>query len=118
MIVLTIDKPTPTLNRMTGRHWSHRRKMREEWAWLVKHALLRAEVFVVPHWPKARLTLERHGHNMMDAENCRAGFKYVIDSLVAEGVITDDTPAVIGEPQLFQFIDRQNQRTVIRIEPA
>lgn len=116
MIILQIDKPTPTLNRMTGRHWSHRKRVREEWGWLVKHALRRAGIFVPTNWAKATLTLERHGHNKMDAENCRAGFKYLIDSLVAEKIITNDTMAVIGEPVLLQFIDRKNPRTIVRIE--
>lgn len=118
MIVLTIDKPTPSMNRMTGFHWSHRRKVREEWGWLVKHALLRASIFVPPNWQKARVTLERHGHNTLDRDNLRAGFKYIMDSLVAEKIIANDTPDVIGEPLLFQFVDRQNKRTIIRIEEA
>jgi hypothetical protein len=119
VIVLDIPEPTPSMNALLGRHWSHRKKEREKWGWLVKAALNRLRLAQRPNWDQARVTIERYGARILDSDNFRGGTKFVTDSLVTEGIITDDKPSVIGEPILRQFIAPANRRrTVVIIEPV
>lgn len=115
MIVLEIDEPTPSVNYMLGYHWSKKLRFRKRWGWLVKAAMLRAKVHQPPKLSRARLTIERYGSRILDSDNFRAGTKWLQDSLVSEGIIVDDTPAVIGEPILIQHAGKV-RKTVVRIE--
>lgn len=116
MIVLTIPEPTPSLNRMTGTHWSRRQKLRKRWAWLVKAARLHAQAWESPQWARARVEIDRYGPRLLDADNCRAGTKPLMDSLVQEGFISDDSPQVIGEPAIRQILSKTERKTIVRIE--
>jgi hypothetical protein len=115
VIEITIDEPTPSLNVLLGHHWTRRKKHRERWHWLTKQALGAAQVWVRPNWTRANLTIDRYGPRMLDADNFRAGTKFLTDSLVQAGIIVNDTPAVIGEPALRQIIGKE-RKTVVRIE--
>jgi hypothetical protein len=116
VIVLTIPEATPSLNRMHGSHWSRRHKLRKRWAWLVKAARLHAQAWDSPKWARARIEIDRYGPRLLDADNCRAGTKPLVDSLVAEGFIADDKPEVIGEPVIRQIVSRTERKTVVRVE--
>lgn len=116
IIVLEIDEATPSLNRMLGRHWSHRSRLRDRWAWLVRRARLRAHIPAEAPFARARLTFERTGGRICDAENALAGTKYVTDQLVREGLIANDSPAHIGTPTLIQHVHPTLRQTVVRIE--
>lgn len=115
MIVLTIDEPIPSENQTRWAHWSKKSALRKRWGWLVKAALLNGKVTERPKYARAKVTIERHGARRLDADNARAGAKVLMDSLVAEGLILDDSPAVIGEPEIKQFTGRA-RKTVVRIE--
>lgn len=115
MIVLEYDEPTPSLNLLYGDHWSRRHKHRKKWGWLTRAALLKAKVHERPRWARARVTVERYGKNICDADNVRAGAKALMDSLVAEQIILDDSPAVIGEPVFIQHAGKA-RKTIVRIE--
>ena len=117
MIVLIIDEPTPSLNRLLGQHWTKNRKHRHHWHWLVKRALLRSSITIPPKWPKAKIRIERYGARILDADNFRGGTKALIDALKLEEVIVDDTPEVIGEPELRQFAGKTRQ-TRVYVEAA
>ena len=117
MIILTIPEPVPSINRVLWGHWSKKAKLRKHWAWLVKSARLHAKAYESPRWPRARLTIERYGGKHVDPDNFHAGAKVLVDSLVAEGFILDDSPAVIGEPTYRQFVGKE-RKTVVTIEAA
>jgi hypothetical protein len=115
VIVLVIDEPTPSANQMLGRHWSTKHQMREKWGWLTKRAIRRAQLWVPPKWSRAKVRIERYGPRILDADNFRGGTKFLMDSLVAEGIITDDKPEVIGEPELKQFTGPE-RKTIVYVE--
>jgi hypothetical protein len=115
MIVLQIPEATPSANTTLWAHWRKKHALRKRWAWLVRAAKLEAKVFDAPKYPKATVTIERHSPRMLDADNCRAGTKVLADSLVAEGLILDDSMAVIGEPVIRQIASK-TKKTVVTIE--
>ena len=117
MITLDIPEATPSLNRLLGEHWARKHRVRNLWHLLVTSARLDAKVYDRPQLAKARVTIERYGARILDADNCRAGTKFLTDALVKQGLLLNDTPAVIGEPLIRQIISKQ-RRTVVRIEAA
>lgn len=118
MIVLVIDEPTPSINMHLGHHWSKKREARMRWHWLTKAAVRRAQIFVPPKWARAKIRIERYGARILDSDNFRAGTKFLMDSLVHEGIIVDDKPAVVGEPELKQFVSKTERKTIVHIEAA
>lgn len=114
MITLEIPEAYTPLNRMLGETWSKRIKTRRRWAWLVKAARLEAKVFVETPFPRARVTITRHGRRICDPDNLIGGAKGTIDCLVREGIIADDTPDHI------ELIVRQQltktPHTIVQIE--
>ena len=117
MIELHIDEPTPSLNLGHGSHWSRKHKLRKRWGWLIKAALNSAGVWDRPKLSRATITVERYGPRLLDDENLRAGFKPAMDALVAEGILLDDNPNVIGSPTFRQIVGRI-RGTIVRIEAA
>lgn len=107
MIVLVIDEPTPSLNVTMRGHWSKQHALRNRWWWLVKAAIRRAQIWIPPKWPKAKVRIERYGPRHLDADNFRGGTKFLTDALVREEIIANDTPEVIGEPELRQIIGKE-----------
>lgn len=116
MIELVIDECTPSLNPLLGQHWSHKHRLRAHWGWLVRRARLNAKVFDPPRFEHARVTIERTGSRMLDTDNLTGGCKGLIDLLVREGLIVDDSPDHIGQPVIRQIVDKKVRQTVVRIE--
>jgi hypothetical protein len=114
MIVLDIHESTPSLNVSQNLHWVKRHQLRHKWGWLIRAARLEARVYPKEPLRKARLTFERWGPKLLDHDNHVGGCKPVVDSLVREGLILDDKPECIGQPQYLQHIGPR--RTAIRIE--
>jgi len=115
VIVLHIDEPIPSLNKTLGGHWTRQLKHRRRWQWLTRAAIRRAQIFIPPKWPRAKIRIERYGQRILDADNVRGGAKALIDALKYEEIIADDSPANIGEPEIRQFVSKE-RRTVVYVE--
>ncbi len=112
MILLDIPDVTPSANVLNKMHWAARYKLRGQWQWLVKAAILneRIKVKLIPH---AKITVERFSSRLLDQDNFIAGTKGLMDSLVREGFIEDDSPKHLTA-KYVQHIGKP--RTLIRIE--
>lgn len=118
MIVLTFDEPTPSINVSYGHHWSKKHALKARWRMLVTAARLAAKIYDKPRYPKAKVTIERYGPKVLDADNARAGMKILMDQLVQQGLLLDDNPNVIGEPIVRQIVSRTERKTIVTVEPA
>lgn len=65
---------------------------------------------------RARVTIESFRHQLADYDGLVGGGKYLLDVLVDERFLVDDSPAWIGKPKYEQTVDRKNRRTEITIE--
>lgn len=100
MIELVLPRPTPSLNRQFGQHWSKRAKLKKQWAWMVRAERLKityADWIIAGEWIKAdgprKVTIDRWGPRLCDHDNIVGGAKQLIDALVSEGFLVDDSPA-------------------------
>jgi len=113
---LRIDLPgAPRMNTADNRHWRVRQKEKLIWYELVKAAVW-AEVgkpvclpfeCAVPsgvvwrtlHKARVRITRCTAANREPDFENLAQGGKHILDGLVRCGVLLDDNPEVIGQPE-------------------
>lgn len=90
--------PKTTAN--ANQHWKARWTEARKWKSLVfQHAMLKQR----PQSPllKAKVKLTRFAHGKEpDRDNLRTSFKHIVDGLVAAKIIIDDSPQVIGEPEI------------------
>lgn len=114
MIELEIPRATPSINALFGQHWAKRARQKDEWHWLVKQARLDAKVFVNETPARAKVTITRYGPRMLDDDNCWGGAKLLIDCLVRERLIENDTPNHI-ELIVKQHVSKPS-RTIVQIE--
>lgn len=121
MIVLDIPRATPSMNATHHKHWRviYRQKklwQAEIWAARVQAMFRPAGIICRYETPvRAKVTVERYSHGVLDDDNYRGGLKSVIDGLKSEGLIADDDPAHL---ELTATQHRGHPRTVIRIEAA
>jgi Holliday junction resolvase RusA-like endonuclease len=89
VIRIEIDGTPPSLNKWARLHWGHQRKMKQDWAWLIKAAVLAAKIGR-PEIKFARVTiiLSFPVNRRRDIDNYTP--KVILDGLVAAGVIMDD----------------------------
>ncbi len=118
-----IPKPLPSLNAVYGAHWAKKHRLRQEWGWEVRSALLalerdwdgnRAVQFLRLHVKekgRVLVRVETWRKRRLDDENARAGGKGLVDSLKSEGLIVDDHPKWIDRA-FFQHLGEPYRTTV------
>lgn len=114
MIELTIPEPTPSLNPMLRQFWVKRTKEQKRWRWLVRAARLEAKYHPTAPIEKARVTVTRHGRRILDTDNLYGGVKGLVDLLVKEGILANDTPDHVELVMRQQ--KTQTPKTVVQIE--
>ncbi len=117
MIELTLPLPP---NRANAReHWrvTHRKKMayyaRADLALRAQPEAMRVAL------GRITLTATMYVWNKGDADNATSRLKWVLDSLVRNGVLMDDNDYWLDFTEIpKQVVDRKNMRVVIRLEEA
>ncbi len=87
----------PPMNTSDGGNWQRRFRAKKRW----EREVFTATRGMLPEKPldRARVTITRHsGSRRPDFENLTQGGKALLDGLVKVGVIADDRPEVIGQP--------------------
>lgn len=90
---LDIAEPTPSLNRTQRRHWTHGYALKKRWSKLVWVATMnQLPVRSAFPLPRAKVTVTRFApHPIKDRDNLFGGAKNLIDALVKNGLILDDS---------------------------
>ena len=93
-------------------HWRTRAKSKSEWEARVHLAVIHDR----PELPltSARISFTRCSSSEPDFDNLVASFKPVMDGLVKAGVIEDDKPSVIGQPE-YLWIKAKPKHGSVRI---
>ena len=90
----------PSMNTADNRHWRVRQKEKLRWYVRVRMAAMAAR----KGWPRlsrarVRITRCTAANRQPDFENLAQGGKFILDGLVKCGVLLDDNPDVIGQPE-------------------
>jgi hypothetical protein len=101
------------MNSVLKKSWRARHKWNLEWdsyLW----AETRGKLPKVP-LARAKITLVRHAHRMLDFDGMVASFKPVIDALVTVGVLSDDSWKVTGKWECDQSFRKKSAGPLIEI---
>ncbi len=86
-IELDLPKP-PSLNMIyAGKHWSYRKKKKDEYKEFCKEALSKYDEFTCEEF---YITISYNSR--LDIDNGILVSKFLADTLVAEGIVQDDSP--------------------------
>lgn len=91
-VYLILPMAPASLNLLLRMHWAQRRKVnalwtRAIWAELCQFKLGRRIAFA-----QAKVEIERRSPKLLDADNLHGACKPVLDALVVNGVVEDDSP--------------------------
>jgi len=108
----TLTTLPPSPNKRV--HWAVKRKMRDEYAWLMIQAMGVPRLKVLG---KARVDIVRYAIRMMDKDNLYASMKQVIDALRMAHIIVDDTEEHITLTVTQERVHaKKDQRVEITVE--
>lgn len=113
MIRLEIDEIPPSLNRWAKLHWSEQRMIKQDWAWMIKAAVLTAKVGRPMYRLAAvKITLIFPVIRRRDIDNYTP--KMVMDGLVNAGIIQDDRADWVDVK--WGFAQGAERQTIIEVE--
>lgn len=122
MITLEIPLLLPSLNRMGGAgrgHWTAWQKDKKLWSdWVLVAKMNQAKIYGQPKHERARIEIERYCvQDIKDADNMAASTKWLMDAIVAHGILKDDSTEHVGTPVIRQIRCKRTDppRTVVRI---
>lgn len=96
---LAVEHVPEPQNLKNKKHWGRRADEAEEWRMRIMAALRSRKPFAQkPAKPleRVQISITRHSHRMLDFDGMVGSFKPVVDALVKNGVLVDDSWAVTG----------------------
>ena len=113
-----IKEITPSNNVLLRMHWRKRAKLNKDWHNMVLIQKGGYERFhqmsFLPAKTKRKITIRSYRQNKVDRDNLIGGMKPLIDALVNNSFIVDDSPDWV-ELDIHSEIDRKDKHTEISI---
>lgn len=118
-----IPEELPSLNKWQNMHWGERDRMKkrfEKWIfaelWRIREVNVYVDVntFWEPKFKKAKVIVHTYRWSLVKDEDNKI-VKGLLDALVNEGVIIDDSTEVIESMEYNQSVDRKHRRTLIQV---
>jgi hypothetical protein len=112
-LVFRVQDHPRTYNKLARLHWSKIAKEAKKWHEIVMYSTAGKR----PSVPlsKAFLRLTRASSAISDFDGLVSSFKYVIDGLVVNHVLKNDTPLVIGSPE-YRWTKEKGKKGWIEVE--
>jgi hypothetical protein len=111
-MIFEIPYATPSNNLVMRMH--HRNRTREHNACFLE---VRAAVGTFhPCFETCDITITRHGNRLIDFDNMGGGLKFLMDAMVKNKIIVDDSPKHVLSLRLFQEkCKKKDEKTVVSI---
>ena len=106
---------TPSLNEVNGWHWAKKHKWTKQIGLLVRLTRARRAEVAWVRERRMQVTITRYGSRELDDDNFRGGCKGLIDALVREGVILDDSPRWVTVTYVQVKCSRKEARTMVSV---
>lgn len=106
----------PKFTTNANSHWKARWVESKKWKREVGERIVYGRLGPDEPLKHARLILTRYAYGRRpDSDNLRSSFKHILDGLVEARVLIDDSPDVIGEPEV-RWLPAKAKQGKIRIE--
>lgn len=105
----------PMLNEqinLARTHWAKSAQVKKQWTRDIAFMCAGLPKFLGPVWLSFKWQPKKWPN--LDADNCVASAKYILDSLVQAGIIQDDSLKVIQSPYIHYF-EKGNNEVIVTI---
>jgi Holliday junction resolvase RusA-like endonuclease len=115
---LTIPRIPCSPNALLGKHWSAKRKEKEDWQLQIFVAINdMLGIAKIKAKGKMRVTITLYNARQYDRDNCWGSVKPILDAMVALGLLVDDRAEFCELEVRQEKSSRKDKRTVIEVEP-
>lgn len=113
---------TPSQNEWQRMHWARRSKLRDTYCLLVRSRIRGGYLALHRFWTenpeKRTVRIVRYGLRTLDRGNLIGGCKALVDALVKEKVIVDDSPKWVDDLYAQKTVPKSDIRMEIWVAPA
>lgn len=102
-------------NKLLRMHWAKRKKLKESYMWELRSIGPFSPEDKVKEHEKRKVHITSYRKKMLDYDNLVAGNKFLVDCLIGERLLYDDSPKYL-DITYEQVLDIKNPRTEIVID--
>ena len=110
--IITLPIKVESRNKLDKQHWAVKRKSKQYYALFIRNQM-RLKQIKVAEKKKYKLVILSYRKKKLDFDNLVGGCKQLIDALVDEGFIYDDSPDYI-DLNVAQYIAKEYETIIIR----
>ena len=110
--IVVIPVRIQSRNVLDRQHWAVKRRTKQEYALLIRNQIKRKQISKAEK-KKYKLIILSYRKRKLDPDNLVGGCKGLIDALIQEGFIFDDSPDYI-DLKVEQFTAKEYQTIIIR----
>ena len=110
--IITLPIKVESRNKLDKQHWAVKRKSKQYYALFIRNQM-RLKQIKVAEKKKYKLVILSYRKKKLDFDNLVGGCKQLIDALVDEGFIFDDSPDYI-DLNVAQYISKEYETIIIR----
>ena len=99
-------------NVLARKHWAERRRLKQEYKLLIRNQMRRKKVPFCED-KKYKLVILSYRKKLLDIDNLWSGLKQLLDALIEENFIYDDSPDYV-DIKLDQYTAKEYQTIIIR----
>ena len=111
--ILEIRKKIKSNNVLLRSHWSTRRTDKKEYALLVRSQMRLKKIVCAKEKEKYIIMIISYRKRLLDKDNLYGGCKQLIDAIIDEGLIYDDSPKYL-DLKVEQFKAKEDHTMIIR----
>ena len=113
--LITLPIKIKSLNEIYRLHWSQKSKLKKEYALLIRNQMRINKVREIEEPTKVTLHILSLRKRKIDYDNLVGGCKHLIDALIEENFIYDDSPKYVVKLQVEQIKASTDSTLIKRI---
>ena len=110
--IITLPIKVESRNKLDRQHWAVKRKAKQTYQLFIRNQM-RLKKIKAAEQKKYKLVILSYRKKKLDVDNLYGGIKNLLDALVDEGFIFDDSPDYI-DLNVAQYIAKEYQTIIIR----
>ena len=110
--IITLPIKVESRNKLDRQHWAIKRKANQTYQLFIRNQM-RLKKIKADEQKKYKLVILSYRKKKLDVDNLYGGIKNLLDALVDEGFIYDDSPDYI-DLNIAQYISKKYETIIIR----
>ncbi len=111
--IIALPLKIKSLNVLNREHWAVKRRSKQEYQIFIRNQMRLKKISKCNHKQKFKLQIISYRKKLLDKDNLYGGCKGLIDALISEGFIFDDSPEYI-DLTVEQHKAKEYQTVIVR----